>query len=640
MIGKTINVLLIENDRIDCLALERFIEKNGLPYRLETAGTLEKGSARLKASTYDVILLDYLLADGVGLGILSEAVNTPVIVITGNGNEQVAVEAMRRGAYDYLIKDHERNYLALLPTSINNVLLRKHNELRIEESEKRYRTIVETVSDIIFQLDPEQKITFINSAIRELGYEPENALGKSVEEFLCPEDRGKVKLIATRRVGARCTRNLEVRLQYKSGATEWHEMKKIAVLLDSYGIWSVPDAAVQTHGTQKVFVGTLCIARNITKRKQAEDALRESELRMRAILDNVADAIVTVNPGGAIKSFNIAGERIFGYAASEVAGGSFTKLLHDSSRKAYQEKAAGFWASEKHGFDAMKCELTGLRKDGSAFPLDLSLTRMEFEKNSLFIGIIRDITERKSAEEKLRKFAEELRRSNMELQGFASVVSHDLKEPLRKIIALGDRLLAAAAGFPDRERDLLERIQKSAARMQLFIDDLLVYSNLSARARKFERIDLDKIVEDVLADLEIRISQTRGTVNKENLPVLEADPLHMRQLFQNLISNGLKFHQENTPPTLELRGSRDGDGNWTIAVEDNGIGFDEKYADRVFRPFERLHDNSSIYEGTGLGLTICQKVVAVHGGKIKVNSVPGKGTTFFVTLPEKQSGKE
>ncbi|MBI4389259.1 MAG: PAS domain S-box protein, partial [Nitrospinae bacterium] len=412
MTGKTINILLIENDRVDCLALERFVQKNGLPYQLETAGTLEKGISRLKETAFDVVLLDYLLADGVGLEILSVAGNTPVIVITGNGNEHVAVEAMRRGAYDYLIKDHDRNYLALLPTSINNVLLRRHNELRIEESEKRYRTIVETVSDIIFQLDPDQKITFINSAIRELGYDPENAIGKSVDEFLCPEDKDKVKLIATRRVGARCTRNLEVRLRYKSGATEWHEMKKIAVLLDSYGMWSVPDAVVQTHGAQKVFVGTLCIARNITKRKQAEDALRESELRMRAILDNVADAIVTVNQNGAVESFNIAGERIFDYTASEVVGGTFTRLLHDSSRKVYQEKTSDFLEAGKHGFDAKKCELTGLRRDGSAFPLDLSLTRMEFDKKRLFIGIIRDIAERKAAEEKLRKFAEELRRSN------------------------------------------------------------------------------------------------------------------------------------------------------------------------------------------------------------------------------------
>jgi len=259
-----------------------------------------------------------------------------------------------------------------------------------------------------------------------------------------------------------------------------------------------------------------------------------------------------------------------------------------------------------------------------------------------------EIAERKQAEEKLRATAARLERSNRELQDFAYVASHDLQEPLRKVQAFGDRLKAACAKSLGAEgRDYLERMQAAAKRMQILIDDLLAFSRVTTKANPFEQIDLTRIAQEVLSDLEVRIQQTGGRVELGPLPALEADSLQMRQLFQNLIGNGLKFHQEGKPPVIKISGQvLDGPPPGTaprgqadkfcqITVEDNGIGFDEKYSDRIFILFQRLHGRSA-YDGTGIGLTICRKIADRHGGSITAKSTPGDGSVFVVALPLKQ----
>ncbi len=636
MAEKSLHILLVENDQVDSMAIKRFIAKHDLPYILETSETLARAVHLTQKSRFDVILMDYILDDGTGLDILSKVEETPVILITGNGNENIAVEAMRKGAYDYLIKDHDRNYLKLLPLAIQNVLAHKQAKMAKIESEKRYRTIVETVSDIIFQLDANQKVTFVNSAIRDLGYDPVIVVGQRLEEFLHAEDHGKIGLIATRRVGARATRNLEVRFRSKEGNSQWLEIQGVAILLDSYGLWSIPETSLEKQEGEKAFIGTLCIGRNITKRKQAEEALRESETRLRAIMDNVADAIITISKQGIIESLNLAGERIFGYAISEIVGKKFNSLLADGQQGKHDTDFKGFFGDGDITLVTMKsCEVMGRRKDGSSFPMDLSITPMQLKNQELFTGIIRDTTNRKRAEEKLKQAVAELERSNQELQNFASIASHDLQEPLRKIITFGGRLRDVASNLDEQGQNYLQRMQKSAERMQRFIDDLLIYSRVTAKAREFETVDLNKIIKEVLMDLEVRVAQVKGTVNVANLPTLMADPVQMGQLFQNLIGNALKFHKNDTPPFINLNSSRGDNGFWKIVVEDNGIGLDEKYSDRIFKAFERLHGRSS-YEGSGMGLTICQKIVVRHNGKIEVKSAVSQGATFYITLPEKQ----
>ena len=241
-----------------------------------------------------------------------------------------------------------------------------------------------------------------------------------------------------------------------------------------------------------------------------------------------------------------------------------------------------------------------------------------------------------SSAELLRKQVE-LERSNRELQDFASVASHDLQEPLRKVRAFGDRLSAKyGSELTDQGRDYLARMQDAAARMQALINDLLTFSRVTTRAQPFVAVDLNDLVRQVASDLEVRIQQSDATLEIEPLPTLDADPLQMRQLFQNLLTNALKFQRPDVAPVVRVYSdaAEDADGV-RVCVQDNGIGFDEKYLDRIFTIFQRLHGRIE-YEGTGVGLAVCRKIVERHGGTITAHSTPGEGATFIVSLPRSQ----
>lgn len=232
-----------------------------------------------------------------------------------------------------------------------------------------------------------------------------------------------------------------------------------------------------------------------------------------------------------------------------------------------------------------------------------------------------------------------LQRSNQELQEFAYVASHDLQEPLRKIQAFGTILEEEYGARLDDGHDYLTRMRSAAARMSTLIEDLLAFSRVTTQAKELEKIDLTEVVTGVLEDLETRIDETKGTVTINKLPIIQADPLQMRQLFQNLIGNALKFHRPDTPPDVTINTQmieQEGVKFCEIRVSDNGVGFDEKYLDRIFSVFQRLHDRNS-YEGTGIGLAVCRKIVERHKGTITATSTPGVGSTFIITIPIKQS---
>ncbi|HLX94281.1 MAG TPA: ATP-binding protein [Verrucomicrobiae bacterium] len=262
------------------------------------------------------------------------------------------------------------------------------------------------------------------------------------------------------------------------------------------------------------------------------------------------------------------------------------------------------------------------------------------------VGVTRDIHEMKMAqealhqsEEKLRQFTAQLERSNRELADFASVAAHDLQEPLRKIIVFGEQLREKnAATLAQDSADCLARMQKAAGRMQMLINDLLAFSRVTTKAQPFTSVNLAETASGVLEDLEGRIELVKGRVEVGPLPVIDAEPLHMRQLLQNLIGNALKFRRPEEPPVVKVEARIISDPATPekklcrLTVSDNCIGFDEKYLDRIFNVFQRLHTRHE-YEGTGMGLAIVRKIALYHGGDVTAKSKPGEGSTFILTIP-------
>lgn len=245
----------------------------------------------------------------------------------------------------------------------------------------------------------------------------------------------------------------------------------------------------------------------------------------------------------------------------------------------------------------------------------------------------KEIGERRLTEEALREKTAALERSNMELEHFAHVASHDLQEPLRKIIAFGDRLkMKCADSLDDRGRDYISRMHNAALRMRNLIESLLEFSRVTTHARPFQQTDLNRVLAGVLSDLELKIAERQAEIEVGALPTIEADSRQMGQLFQNLISNALKFHREGVPLEIKIGHQDLGPDGVRLTVRDNGIGFDMKYLDRILKPFQRLHTKSE-FSGVGIGLSICSKIVQYHRGTLQAESLPGEGAAFIITLP-------
>jgi len=285
------------------------------------------------------------------------------------------------------------------------------------------------------------------------------------------------------------------------------------------------------------------------------------------------------------------------------------------------------------------------RKDGTRFPVEFIKTSIN--ENGRVVGsvvVFKDITERKQVQDSLARKAAELARSNSELEQFAFVASHDLQEPLRKIQAFGDRLKVKCQPIqaPDIQ-DYLERMQSAAARMRNLINDLLAFSRVIRSSEPFVTVDLNEITKEVLGDLEVRIEKSGAKVEIEELPKIDADPMQMRQLMLNLLSNALKFQPTGASPIIKISATTftplSREAQCELRVQDNGIGFDEKYMDKIFAVFQRLHGRTE-YEGTGVGLAVCRRIIDRHHGTITARSQPEKGATFIVTLPVKQAAPE
>jgi PAS domain S-box-containing protein len=404
------------------------------------------------------------------------------------------------------------------------------------------------------------------------------------------------------------------------------------------------------------------VAERTAELHQTNEALREKTEELDRFFSLALDLLCIADTAGYFRRLNPAWETTLGYSLADLEGQRFLDLVHPEDIEPTLAAVAELSAEQTIPtfVNRYRC------KDGTYRWIEW---RSVPYQGRLIYAAARDITERKRAEEELRRFNEELERrvaertaqlerSNRDLQDFAYVASHDLQEPLRKVQAFGDRLQARySATLGEDGRDYLGRMQNAAARMSTMITDLLAYSRVTTRGQPFAPVDLGQVAREVVSDLETRIEETGGRVEVGDLPTVTADPTQMRQLLQNLIGNALKFHRESVPPLVKITAQLSTAGapaqtpqqvgasgmpnlfggvsgqpaEVCIAVTDNGIGFDEKYLDRIFTPFQRLHGRGE-YEGSGIGLAICRKIVERHGGTITARSAPGQGATFIVSL--------
>ena len=377
-------------------------------------------------------------------------------------------------------------------------------------------------------------------------------------------------------------------------------------------------------------------------RKQMEAALVEEREFLHSLMDSVLDAIYFKDANSRFTRINKTLADRFGLSHPTQAVGKtdfdFFTVEHAQQVYADEQKVM------ESGQPLVDKEEKETWLDGRE--TWVSTTKIPLRNKAAQIigicGISRDITEWVRAKKALKTYAAQLEQSNRDLQDFAYISSHHIEEPLRKIQAFGYWLKTKYGEvLNDKGRDYLERMYNAAARMQILISNLLAYSQVTSRAQPFVQVNLAEVVREVTSDLEARIERTGGKVEIGRLPTIDADAMQMHELLRNLISNSLKFHRPTIPPNVKISSKRlDGQGgaeHYQIYVEDNGIGFDEKkFLDRIFRPCQRLHSRGE-YEGTGMGLALCRKIVERHGGTITAKSTPGRGTTFTVTLPVKQA---
>ena len=543
-----IRILYIEDDRGQAQLFKRKLERAG--YAVDLADDGQVGLAMYQATQYEVIAIDRDLPVYDGLTLLrimaSQQVGAAIIMVTGAGDESTAVEAMKLGANDYIVKDTAGAYLNLLPFVIERVVWQqrlldeqKRALSALNESEERFRTLTETASDGIIIIDQAGMIVFANQAVGKiLGYDVEEMMEQSlslvVPEKLWPQystaleeymtlNQKKLPIGGALELRGRCKDDREILLEVSLG--EFVAQGK------------------------RFFSG---VFRDVTDRKQAEELLRRA---------------------------------------------------YDEMEERVRERTAKLYASNLK----LKEEISKRQK-------------VEQEIRQLNIDL----------EKRVAKRTTQLKAANQELEAFSYSISHDLRTPLRAIKGM-IRILAAKYTLPREANRYFEMIQDYTRQMDLLIEGLLEFSRLERQALRKQAIAPTNLVRQILSDLTHEMNARPVDVALAELPVCQADPLLLKQVFVNLLTNALKFTQKRTEARIEINYQQRNGHSPIYYVKDNGVGFDMNYVDKLFTVFQRLH-SADDYEGTGVGLATVQRIIQRHGGRIWVEAAIDEGATFYFTL--------
>jgi PAS domain S-box-containing protein len=365
----------------------------------------------------------------------------------------------------------------------------------------------------------------------------------------------------------------------------------------------------------------------IRLRQDAERHLAQTEARYRGLLEAAPDAMVVVNQHGEIVLLNLRAEAQFGYPRDELLGQSVKSIIPEGFAERLVADGLRSPAEALAQQIGMGIELHGRRKDGGDFPIEIMLSPLDSPEGVLVTAAIRDITTRKMMDAHLR----ELSRSNEELEQFAYIASHDLQEPLRMVTSYTQLLAKRYKGKLDSDADdFIAFAVDGASRMQRLIRDLLAYSHIGTKELDLLDVSSEEALQQALSDLRDAIEKSGAQVTHDALPVVMADEIQLTQLFQNLIGNAIKY-QDREVPLVHISAAKLVGERWMFSVRDNGLGIDPQFFDKIFGMFQRLHKRNE-FDGTGIGLAICKKIVERHGGNISVQSQSGKGSTFQFTL--------
>lgn len=373
------------------------------------------------------------------------------------------------------------------------------------------------------------------------------------------------------------------------------------------------------------------------ERKKNEILLKESELRKSKMIESSLDCIVSIDEAGNILEFNSAAQKVFNYNLDEVIGKPLADfIIPEYLRERHRLGLAKFVETGVGPVLGKRVEMPALRKDGTEFPVELSIVPFKLDNRFMFTGFIRDISERKKAAE-----AEILRRENVaaaaankELEAFSYSVSHDLRAPLRAIDGFSAILVEEAQDLPENLKDYIDKIRRSVQKMRQLIDDLLAFSRLSRSGMETQSVNVNVLVKDILSEFRNDIESRQIEIHQEILPPCQADPALLKQVWINLLSNAFKYSRYKNPAVIEIgTKSSDSENEIVYFVRDNGVGFDMQYADKLFGVFQRLHREQD-FEGTGIGLAIVKRVVERHGGRVWAESEVNNGASFYFTMPK------
>jgi PAS domain S-box-containing protein len=493
-----------------------------------------------------------------------------------------------------------------------------HDRSESKESAAKYRALLEAAPDAMVVVNQAGEIVLVNvQAEKQFGYRRDELVGLKVMNIIPEGFAERLIADATRSTAEALAQQIGAGIELSGRRKDGTEFP-IEIMLSPL------------ESTEGILV-TAAI-RNITMRKDAEKHLGQMEGRYRGLLEAAPDAMVVVNEAGEIVLVNVQAEKQFGYRRDELVGqkvmniipeGFAERLIADSTRSVADALAQQI---------GMGIELSGRRKDGTEFPIEIMLSPLEGTEGILVTAAIRNISDRKKSEQELAAANRVLEESNLELKQFAYIASHDLQTPLRSITGFVQLLQQEYEGKLDEQaQDWILRTVRAVARMQTLIRDLLSYSRVDARSRPFTQIPFLDIVNDALILLESSIHDSGGQIACSKLPIVMGDRSQLVQLMQNLIGNGLAYRGDK-PPHIHISAKRS-EKDWIFSVRDNGIGIDPKHYEQIFEIFKRLH-NQKDQPGTGIGLAVCRRVVNRHGGKIWVESEPGHGSTFHFTIPE------